>query len=101
MRLAVRKRREVTERRRRENTMNMELGNTNRSKIIERRINVMRGEGHSYRKDTELGLEKSYFSRRERIVSAAVVRVSGSRDIIAIAGVTERRRECETEKVLV
>ena len=45
MRLAVRKRREVIERMRRENTMNMELGNTNRSKIIERRINVMRGEG--------------------------------------------------------
>ena len=66
-----------------------------------KKSNVMRGEGHSYRKDTELGLERSYFSRRERIVSAAVVRVSGSRDIIAIAGVTERRRECETEKVLV
>ena len=58
MRLAVRKRREVIERRRRENTMNMELGNTNRSKIIERRINVMRGEGYSYRKDTELELER-------------------------------------------
>ena len=58
MRLAVRKRREVIERMRRENTMNMELGNTNRSKTIERRINVMRGEGYSYRKDTELGLKR-------------------------------------------